>query len=103
MKQPKSLSSVREMRTFSSGALLDHVGPHVDGAYRQGHVCVNQGGSARDRLLRAGIVYKRLAPVRFLTQALRTLNLHRVSHILRRCPNYRLCTMQFGKILMSVN
>ena len=64
-KQSKRLSSARETRTFHSGPLLDLVGTHVDGAYRQGHARVNQGGSARDQLLRAGIVYKHLAPVRF--------------------------------------
>lgn len=64
-KQAKRLSSARETRTFHSGPLLDLVGPHVDGAYRQGHVRVNQAGCARDQLLRAGIVYKHLAPVRF--------------------------------------
>ena len=53
----------KEMRTSHSGPPLGAAGPHAGRAYRRGHARVNQESSARDRLQRAGLVYRRRVPV----------------------------------------
>lgn len=63
-KRPGKPSTEEVMRTIFSGLLLGLVGSHVEGAYRGGHVRVNQGGSARENPPRLGLVYKLHALVR---------------------------------------
>ena len=64
-KQPGRQCTVKETRTSRNGQLLGLVRPRVEGAYRQERARVNQERSAKDKLLRAELVYRHHAQVSF--------------------------------------